>query len=155
QLADGAHGSENARFQPGFALGGYRIETTVGEGGMGVVYRALDTKLNRPVAIKFLSRDVADEVVRRRFHQHAHLASAPNRPPIVTVHAVGEIDGLQYIVAEFVDGGTLTTWLEAEPRSWRQIVDLLAGVADAIAAAHAANILHRDIKPDNILVSRN
>jgi len=139
----------------GMQLGVYRIESSLGEGGMGVVYRALDTKLNRPVAIKFLSDEVADADARRRFQREAQTASSLNHPHIVTVHDVGELDGRQYLVTEFVDGGTLKDWARATTRTWRQIVELLTGVADGLAAAHAAGIVHRDIKPENILVAKN
>ena len=122
---------------------------------MGDVYRAVDTKLNRPVALKFLADDLADAAARRRFQREAQLASSLNHPHILTVHDVGEFEGRQYLVTELVDGGTLEDWLAADARTWRQIVDLLVGVADALAVAHAAAILHRDIKPANILVARN
>src|ERR1700686_5220646 len=139
----------------GTQLGLYRIESSLGEGGMGVVYRALDTKLNRPVAIKLLSDDLADAAARRRFQREAQTASSLNHPHIVTVHDVGEFEGRQYLVTEFVDGGTLTDWARTEKRSWRQVMDLLVGAADGLAAAPQAGILHRDIKPANILVARN
>ena len=136
-------------------VGPYRIETLLGEGGMGAVYRALDTKLNRPVAIKFLSDDFADADARGRFQREARTASSLNHPHILTVHDVGELDGRQYLVTEFVDGSTLKTWGQSEKRTWRQVVELLVGVADGLAAAHASGIVHRDVKPDNILVSKN
>jgi eukaryotic-like serine/threonine-protein kinase len=139
----------------GVQLGPYRIEAQLGEGGMGVVYRALDTKLNRPVAVKFLSADLADIDARRRFQREAQMASSLNHPHILTVYDVGEFEGHQYLVTEYVDGGTLKSWARAEKRTWRQIVELLVGVADGLAAAHQGGILHRDIKPDNILVARN
>jgi TolB-like protein len=140
---------------PGTALGPYAIAAQIGTGGMGEVYQARDTRLNRLVAIKFLSSQIADESARRRFQQEAKMASALNHPHIVTVHEVGELDGQQYLVTEFVDGGTLGEWAQTEPRSWQQIVDLLVGVGDGLAAAHSAGILHRDIKPGNILVSKS
>jgi serine/threonine protein kinase/tetratricopeptide (TPR) repeat protein len=140
---------------PGTQLGSYRVESQLGEGGMGTVYRALDTKLNRPVAIKVLSDDLADAAARRRFQREAQMASSLNHPHILTVYDAGEFEGRQYLVTEFVDGGTLKTWARAVKRSWRQIIELLTGVADGLAAAHAAGILHRDIKPENILVARN
>ena len=121
---------------------------------MGVVYRALDTKLNRPVAVKFLSKDVADATARRRFQQEARMASSLNHPHILTVYDVGVFERREYLVTEFVDGGTLREW-SREKRTWRQIVDLLIGVADGLAAAHTAGILHRDIKPTNILVAKS
>jgi serine/threonine protein kinase len=121
----------------------------------GASTRAIDTKLNRPVAIKFLSNVLADAAARHRFQREAQTASSLNHPHIVTVHDVGEVDGRQYLVTEFVDGGTLNDWARAERRTWREIVDLLIGVADGLAAAHAAGIVHRDIKPENILVAKN
>lgn len=136
-------------------IGSYRIEAKIGTGGMGVVYRALDIKLNRPVAIKFLFDDLADAAARRRFQREAQTASSLNHPHILTVYDTGEFEGCQYLVTEFIDGGTLATWARSEKRTWREIVSLLTGVADGLAAAHAAGILHRDIKPDNILVGRN
>ena len=139
----------------GTQIGVYRIESTLGHGGMGVVYRALDTRLNRPVAIKFLSDELATAAARRRFQREAQMASALNHPHILTVHDAAEFEGRQYLVTEFVDGGTLKDWIRAERRTWRQVVELLTGVADGLAAAHAGGILHRDIKPQNILVAKN
>src|SRR5689334_6957065 len=147
--------SQGRRMSPGIQIGGYRLESSVGEGGMGTVYRALDTKLNRPVAIKFLSDELADAAARRRFQREAQMASSLNHPHILTVYDVGEFEGRQYIVTEFVDGGTLKDWARAEKRSCKQIIELMTGVADGLAAAHAAGILHRDIKPANILVAKN
>jgi serine/threonine protein kinase len=139
----------------GTQLGPYRIESVLGKGGMGVVYRALDTKLNRPVAVKFLFDGLADAAARRRFQREAQMASSLNHPHILTVYDAGDFEGRQYLVTEFIDGGTLKDWARAQKRTWREIVTLLAGVADGLAAAHAAGILHRDIKPDNILVGKN
>ncbi len=140
---------------PGTSIGSYRIEGTLGAGGMGVVYRATDTRLNRLVCIKFLSGELLDVAARRRFQREAQMASSLNHPHILTVHDVGEHRGRQYIVTELVDGGTLQDWSSAAARTWRQVVELLTGVADGLATAHAAGILHRDIKPANILVSQN
>ena len=139
----------------GTLIGFYRVESPLGQGGMGTVYRALDTKLNRPVAIKLLSDTLADAAARRRFQREAQMASSLNHPHILTVYDVGEFGERQYLVTEFVDGGTLKDWAKGEKRSWRQIVELLTGVADGLAAAHGAGILHRDIKPANILVAKN
>jgi serine/threonine protein kinase len=139
----------------GTQLGPYRIESQLGEGGVGTVYRALDTKLHRLVAIKFLSGDLADAAARSRFQREAQLASSLNHPHILTVHDAGEFEGRQYLVTEFVDGGTLKDWANAEKRTWRQTVELLTEVGDGLAAAHAAGMTHRDIKPANILVSKS
>ena len=136
-------------------VGVYEILSRLGAGGMGEVYRAQDTKLNRPVAVKVLSDELADASARRRFQREAQMASSLNHPHILTVYDAGELDGRQYLVTEFVDGGTLTNWARADKRTWRQVVELLVGVADGLAAAHSAGILHRDIKPENILVAKN
>ena len=133
----------------------YCLEEKLGEGGMGVVYRAVDTKLGRTVAIKFLHEDMVDEAARKRFRREAELASSLNHPHILTVHDIGEFEGRQYLVTEFVDGGTLKDWAEEEKRSSLEIVELITGIADAMAVAHDAGLLHRDIKPGNILISKS
>ncbi len=139
----------------GRTISHYRVEEKLGEGGMGVVYRATDLSLNRPVAIKFLSSSVADEERRRRFQQEAQTASSLNHPHILTVFEAGTHEGQQYLVTEFIDGWSLREWARREKPSPRQMVDLLVGVADGLATAHQAGIIHRDIKPENILVSKN
>ncbi len=121
---------------------------------MGTVYRATDTKLNRAVAIKFVSTDLADASDRRRFQREAQLASSLNHPHILTVYDAGEQDGRQYLVSELVDGGTLRDWNLASARSWQEVVELVIGVADGLATAHEAGILHRDVKPANILITK-
>jgi serine/threonine protein kinase len=138
----------------GERIGIYQVQDRVGAGGTGIVYRAIDTKLDRIVAIKLLSQDIADPATRRRFQREARMASALNHPHILSVHDAGEFDGREYLVTEYVDGGTLRSWMKSAPRSWHQTVELLVGVADALATAHAANILHRDVKPENILVTK-
>jgi eukaryotic-like serine/threonine-protein kinase len=139
----------------GTLVGAYRIESAIAVGGMGEVYRATDTRLNRPVAVKFLLRSLEGDEARHRFQREVSALSALNHPHIITVHEAGSFDGRDFLVTEYVDGGTLSTWARVENRSWRQVVELLVGVADALATAHDAGILHRDIKPDNILVARN
>jgi TolB-like protein len=138
----------------GTQIGTYRIDGPLGAGGMGIVYRATDTKLNRPAAIKVLPENLADPEARRRFQREARMVSSLNHPHIVTVYDAGEYQDRQYLITEYVDGGTLRQWA-AQPRGWQQIVELLIGVADGIAAAHEAGILHRDIKPENILLAKN
>ena len=138
----------------GLHIGPYIVQVPLGSGGVGTVYRALDTKLNRPVAIKCLSDELADPAARRRFQREAQTASSLNHPHILTVLDAGEIDGRQYLVTEFVDGGTFREWIHGA-HDWREIVELLTGVADGLATAHEAGILHRDVKPENILITRS
>jgi len=158
----GAARIEDAPGEPllrtGDVLGHYRLEGLLGTGGMGVVYRAFDTKLQRPVAIKFLAGALVDTAARRRFQLEARTAGSLNHPHILTVHDIGEHAERQFIVTELVDGGTLADWARREDpgrsgRQWRQVVELMVGVADALATAHEAKILHRDIKPGNILLN--
>jgi eukaryotic-like serine/threonine-protein kinase len=143
------------RFAPGTTIGTYRLDHQIGEGGMGTVYRAMDMKLNRAVAIKFVSSDLAAPSARQRFQREAQLASSLNHPHILTVYDTGESDGQQYIVSELVDGGTLRDWFRASPRSWQDVVELVIGVADGLATAHEAGILHRDVKPENVLITKS
>jgi Tol biopolymer transport system component len=138
----------------GQQVGTYTIQASLGAGGMGTVYRALDTRLNRSVAVKFLADDLADADARRRFQREAQTASALNHPHILTVLDAGELDGRQYLVTEYIDGGTLREWMTG-PHEWRECVEVLIGVADAVASAHDAGILHRDVKPENILLTRS
>jgi len=141
-------------FAPGRTIGTYRLDHQLGEGGMGTVYRATDLKLNRAVAIKFVSTDLPDASAGRRFQREAQLASSLNHPHILTVYDTGELDGRQYLVSELVDGGTLRDWITARPRSWQDVVELVIGFADGLATAHEAGILHRDVKPENVLITK-
>ena len=136
-------------------IGPYCLEGLLGAGGMGQVYCAMDTRLGRKVAIKFLYGAVTDVSGRRRFQREAQMASALNHPHILAVYDLGEYEGRQYLVTELVDGGTLSEWASRRMREPRETVDLLTGVADALATAHEANILHRDIKPANVLVAKS
>jgi Tol biopolymer transport system component/predicted Ser/Thr protein kinase len=151
----GKRNPASAGFEIGSQVGSYRIDARLGEGGMGVVYRATDTKLNREVAIKVLGDHLFDANARRRFQREAQMASGLNHPHIVTVYDIGEHADRQYLVTELVDGGTLQDWAHTEPHRWRPIVELMLGVADALAAAHDASILHRDVKPANILITKS
>ena len=104
------NGEETKPLAPGVQLGPYVIESRIGQGGMGLIYRARDTKLNRLAAIKLLSDDLADAPARRRFQREAQMASSLNHPHIITVYDAGEFEDHQYLVTEFVDGGTLFEW---------------------------------------------
>ncbi|MDQ6701372.1 MAG: protein kinase [Acidobacteriota bacterium] len=140
----------------GEILGHYRIESQLGEGGMGVVYRAHDIHLDRPVAIKVLSADAVSNPERKmRFVQEARTASALNHPNIVHVYDIGEWNGMDYIAMEYVSGKTLGEIAKAGPLAIRDLVAWAAQIADALAAAHRAGIIHRDIKPANIMVTES
>jgi predicted ATPase len=134
-------------------LNHYRLEELIGRGGMGEVYRAVDTRLQRPVAVK-LMRESKGEIgfAVHRFLREARAASALNHPNIVVVHDIGETDdGRHYIVQEFIDGATLRAKMEGET-TLATVIDVGRQIAKALAAAHAAGIIHRDIKPENVMV---
>ncbi len=142
--------------EPGRMLGHYKILNMLGAGGMGAVYLAQDSKLGRKIAIKMLPATFSTDSARlRRFQQEARAASATNHPNILTVHEIGEIDGANYIVTEFVDGETLRQRLNGERLSFEVALDVAIQVASALEAAHQAGIAHRDIKPENIMLRRD
>src|SRR5262245_10104241 len=132
----------------------FRIESQLGQGGMGVVYRALDTKLNRPVAIKVLARDaVSDPARKTRFVQEARAASALNHPSIITIHDIDTAEGVDFIVMEYVPGKSLDRVIPRRGLPLAEVLQYAIKIADALAAAHAAGIVHRDLKPANIMVT--
>ena len=134
----------------------YRILEKLGAGGMGVVYLAEDLKLGRKVAIKILSHEFTTNKDRlNRFEQEASAASNLNHPNILTIHEVGVDDGRHYIATEFIDGTTLRRKIAAQRLEIPEILDIAVQVASALEEAHSAGIVHRDIKPDNIMVRRN
>jgi eukaryotic-like serine/threonine-protein kinase len=135
-------------------LSHYEILTPIGEGGMGVVYRAVDLRLGRPVALKLLRQDGAiSEESRKRFVHEARAASALNHPHIVTIYDIGQDQGVDFIAMEYVPGPSLAQVLAGDRPSVADSLKYAAQIADALAAAHAAGILHRDIKPANIMLS--
>jgi len=143
----------------------YKIIEKLGEGGMGVVYKAQDNKLDRTVALKFLpSHLTKSDEDKQRFIREAKAAAALNHPHICTIHAVDEYDGSQFIVMEYVDGVTLRqksevrdqTSVSSKPGNWNlelgTVVDYALQIAEALSEAHDKGIVHRDIKPENIMV---
>jgi WD40 repeat protein len=135
-------------------FGDYTVTEVLGQGGMGLVFKAFDPGLRRWVAIKVLAPNMAsDPVARQRFAREARAAAAARHPHVITIHAVSEADGLPYFVMEYVAGGSLQSYLDrhASP-DWRTVARLGAEIASGLAAAHAQGLIHRDIKPSNILL---
>jgi serine/threonine-protein kinase len=137
----------------GTRLGRYEIRSLLGAGGMGEVYLAYDTVLERTVALKVLPADVAaDENRMKRFMREAKTASAPNHPNILTIHEIGQQDEHHFIATEFIEGESLRQHMSRSQMGQREVLDVVSQVASALAAAHQAGIIHRDIKPENIML---
>ena len=146
-----------AAISPGMIFAGYRVEELVGRGGMGVVYRATDLSLERPVALKLVAPELAeDERFRERFLREPRLAASLDHPHVIPIYEAGEHDGQLYLAMRFVEGSDLRTILEREEKlSPERTLAVLAQVADALDAAHRRALVHRDVKPANVLLDED
>src|ERR1051325_2248996 len=140
--------------QVGERLGRYRIEEQIGAGGMGVVYRAYDEKLQRRLAIKVITPGALnDEAARKRFRNEALILSRLNHPSIQTIHDFDTTEGYDLLVSELVQGVSLDARVHAGPLPEKEVINLGVQLAQGLAAAHAAGVLHRDLKPSNLRVT--
>src|SRR5580693_396098 len=138
----------------GTHLGPYEIQSPLGAGGMGEVYRARDTRLDRTVAIKILPAQLSNDPVRKqRFEREAKTISSLNHPHICVLHDVGHQDGIDYLVMECVEGESLAQRLEKGPLPLEQVLKFGAQIADALDKAHRSGVVHRDLKPGNIMLT--
>ena len=155
RLGLGGIGDAQFAVMEGQEFGKYVIEKMIGQGGMGLVYRARDTQLNRPVALKFLSaKYVDDDHAKERFMREARAAAALNHPNVVTVHEIIEYNGLSVIVMEYIEGQTLRSRMSAGVIDAEEAIGYIEQIGRGLAAAHEAGIVHRDLKPANIIITK-
>ena len=154
-LTDLADDGEDFRLKKGQLLGSYLILEPLGAGGMGEVYLATDTRLDRRVALKILPQDFANDVRRmQRFALEAKVASTLNQPNILTVFEFGKVDSLAFLATEYIDGETLRSYLQHTQPKLKEVLEISAQIVAALEAAHEAKIVHRDIKPENVMIRR-
>src|SRR5450755_650432 len=140
----------------GTKLGPYEIQSPIGAGGMGEVYRARDARLNRDVAIKILPASFSADPERlQRFAQESRAAAALNHPNILSIFDIGENHGAPYVVSELLEGETLRDRLRSGPLSTRKATDYAQQIAKGLAAAHEKGIVHRDLKPENLFITND
>ena len=153
QLAAPFVADEKPQLVSGDQLGDYTIQSLIGRGGMGEIYLAKDRVLNRPIALKLLPVEYTRDKERlQRFQNEAQAASALNHPNILTIYQLGNLDGVQFIVTEFVEGETIRELITRRALDLREVLDVAIQISSALAAAHKAGIVHRDIKPENIML---
>jgi eukaryotic-like serine/threonine-protein kinase len=154
EVADIITAESGQKFKNGQIIGQYRILAELGKGGQGAVFKAFDAKLNRTVALKTLPPDLTiDESARKRFEREAQLASALDHPNICTIHDLTHADAAQFIVMQFVDGKNVRQLVDGKPLELKSALKIAIQVCDALATAHHENIIHRDIKAQNIIVT--
>ncbi len=150
-------GRRDATLQPGALLGRYRILEFLGRGAMGAVYSARDPQLDRLVAIKLLRsgarRQAKQDEPHARLQREAQAMARLSHPNVVTVHELAEVDGRLFVVMELVQGGTLRSWLRERPRALDEIIEVFLAAGAGLSAAHRAGIVHRDFKPENVLIT--
>src|SRR5687768_2601900 len=152
---DSADDGEEFRLKKGRLLGSYLILERLGAGGMGEVYLATDTRLDRRVALKILPEDFAADVRRmQRFALEAKVASTLNQPNILTVFEFGQVESLAFLATEYIDGETLRSYLQQTQPRLKEVLEISAQIVAALEAAHEARIVHRDIKPENVMIRR-
>jgi tetratricopeptide (TPR) repeat protein/predicted Ser/Thr protein kinase len=155
EMTDGSPDREHedaSKLERGTAVDRYVVLYELGMGGMGVVYAAYDPELDRKVALKLLHAGVRSKRARNRLMREAKAIARLTHPNVVTVHDVGTYEGRIFVAMEYVDGVTLRQWVQQEKRTWQEIVAVLVAAGEGLAAAHAADLIHRDFKPDNVIV---
>jgi eukaryotic-like serine/threonine-protein kinase len=150
-----ANGAQGMTLTSGTRLGPYEVVSPLGVGGMGEVYRARDTRLERDVAVKILPTNLSsDPCLRQRLEREAKAVSKLNHPHICTLHDIGHQDGVEFLVMELVEGETLEHRLIKGPLPPEQTIRFAAQIADALAKAHKLGIVHRDLKPSNVMLTK-